>query len=541
MRNFILNTLLHLRMRFIGRYLWAPLMVKSKCPGQTQNELLMDIVASRVNTKFGREHHFAAIKSYADFKHNVAVQSYEDLRPYIEDAEKGIANSINLSAPLMYAQTSGTTGKPKYIPILKETIAQYKNSQHIFAYALFRAIPTVYQGKTLAIVSPAIEGKLDTGTPYGAMSGLIYKSMPRFVRAKYVVPPNVFELTDYEQKYFLIAAFALATKNITLIATANPSTLLKLEEVIRRKWGELINEINRGNQYGLKANPARAAELTALSHEESAAYFAEFWPKLTAVTTWTGGNCAALIPYVKKLLPLQTQIIEMGYLSSEFRGSITLDVKNNKSMLTLHENFFEFVELNSMDENELIFLTIENLEKGKQYHVYVTTQNGLFRYFINDLVEVDGWVNQTPTIRFVQKGKGVTNITGEKLYESHVINAMQTLTREQNIAVDFFMMIAEPDELQYSFFIESPVIQGFCDWLERYLGNLNIEFEAKRKSDRLKKTNIVFLKAGTSELYKQHCLAKGQREGQFKLLQLQYKKECSFNFSEHVREENENH
>ena len=272
------------------------------------------------DTAFGKEHNFSTIQSYEDFKTNVSVQSYEDLRPYIETQEQEKKPSLNTTQPIMYAQTSGTTGKPKYIPILKDTVKQCRQSQHLFAYAEYEGIPGVYDGKVLAIVSPAVEGHLETGTPYGSMSGLVYQSMPGFVHKKYVVPPEVFEISDYELKYYLIAAYALAEKNITLIATANPSTLLKIHKVIESHWDELIQDIKAGNKHGLPANPDRAKELTALASGNQPLTFAAVWPALKSVTMWTGGSCAVLIPSVRKLLPPTTKIVEMGYLSSEFRG-----------------------------------------------------------------------------------------------------------------------------------------------------------------------------------------------------------------------------
>jgi hypothetical protein len=36
---------------------------------------------------------------------------------------------------------------------------------------------------------------------------------------------------------------------------------------------------------------------------------------------------------------------------------------------------------------------------------------------------------------------------------------------------------------------------------------------------------------GTGEIYKRHMLAKGQREGQFKLVALQYAADCTFDFT----------
>ena len=98
----------------------------------------------------------------------------------------------------------------------------------------------------LGIRSPSVEGYLDTGTPYGYMSGFIYKSMPRLVRSKFVVPTEIFEIEDYELKYYLIAVFSLVEDNITLMATANPSTILKLGNIIGKQSHELVHNIKTG-------------------------------------------------------------------------------------------------------------------------------------------------------------------------------------------------------------------------------------------------------------------------------------------------------
>ncbi|MEM7617279.1 MAG: GH3 auxin-responsive promoter family protein, partial [Pseudomonadota bacterium] len=475
------------------------------------------------------------IKSYEDFILNVPIHSYEDLRLYIKDQEKYQKNFINISQPVLYAQTSGTTDTPKYIPILKNSLRQYKKSQHIVAYTEYKDISKVYDGKILAIVSPAIEGELKSKTPYGSMSGLIYQSMPRFFYNKYVVPPKIFQINDYDLKYYLISAFALAEQDITLIATANPSTILKINAVISEQWDNLVTEVELGNKYGLRPNPKRAQDLRELYSNKAKYIFADLWPNLKSVTTWMDGSCAVLIPILRKLLSQSTKIVEMGYISSEFRGSINIDVINNKCIPTIHENFFEFVERDEWENKNSNFLTIENIKKGKQYYVFVTTQNGLYRYFINDIIEVNGRFNKTPTINFVQKGKGVTNITGEKLYESQVIAAIQAFKKEIDLEFDFFVMIANQKSLGYSLYIETEQLIGSAKTFEKHLSNLNIEFKQKRNSGRLKPTSIMLLKSGTADSYKKYCIKNGQREGQFKMINLQYQQECSFNFDKYIR------
>lgn len=527
MMNLLLDGVTILRMALIRRILWEPLIRKTHDPQRAQNKLLVRILKHNKDTTFGQEHGFTNISSYEEYREAVPVNRYEALRDYVERQDREKKPYLSPDQPVMYAQTSGTTGKPKYIPISKRVVSQYRRSQHIVAYANYAAIPGVFKGMVLAIVSPAVEGRLDTGTPYGSMSGLIYQSMPAFVRAKYVVPPKVFEIGNYDQKYYLITLHALAEKNITMIATANPSTLGKLEKIMNDQSERLLEDIQA-------VNLKRAGELRELLSDKGALMFSDIWPNLKSVTTWTGGSCGDLIPALKKKLPPGARIVEMGYLSSEFRGGITVEVLENRQIPALHENFFEFVEKDDWGNKTPEFLTLDQIEEGKQYYILATTQSGLYRYDINDIIAVTGRFNNTPVIRFVQKGKGVVNLTGEKLYESQLVQAVAEFKEEAGVDFDFFVMLGYPESLEYKLFVEHEPINA--SGLEKHLNALNMEFDSKRKSGRLKPIKVLFVRDGTGEAYKRHCLKDGQREGQFKLAHLQYHRDCSFDFTEYARQ-----
>ena len=208
-RDVLLNALTDVEMLRIWQTLWKPFIEQSHQPQAVQDALLRDILAKNKNTRFGREHGFDSIDSYAGFCTAVPVHLYEALRPYIQEQEQEKTEAINAEQPVLYSQTSGTTGEPKFIPILPSTLSQHKDSQALFAFALKEGVPDIYKGSVLVIGSPVQEGVLYGGTPYGSMSGLILQSMPFSVRQKYVVPPEVFQIEDYRLKYLLIAAFAL--------------------------------------------------------------------------------------------------------------------------------------------------------------------------------------------------------------------------------------------------------------------------------------------------------------------------------------------
>ena len=189
------------------------------------------------------------------------------------------------------------------------------------------------------------------------------------------------------------------------------------------------------------------------------------------------------------------------------------------------------------DREEPGFLRLDELESGGEYYVFVTTKAGLYRYFMNDIVRVTGLWHATPTIEFVRKGRGVTSITGEKLSESQLVEAVQLATQNLGQASPFFVALAEPSSAHYSLWIEGleqgPKGNELSEAVESHLCRLNTEYAQKRASGRLAALQTRWLRSGAGDAYKKHMLAEGQREGQFKVQPLQYLEECQFPFGDY--------
>ena len=531
---------------WIRKKYYIPFIKLTKNPEKNQWDLLKYILDLNKDTHFGRNHEFKSINSYKDFKNAVPINEYEDLRSYINQQEKTGEPYLNSQQPVMYAQTSGTTGEPKNIPILKATIESYKQSQSLFSYTQYSYDKEVYSGKLLAIVSPDIEGTLSTGTPYGAISGLIYKSMPTLLRYSYLLPFEIFTISDYDLKYYLICAFALSSENITLIATPNPSTILRLKDIIDTSLENLLQDIESGNLSWIKEidsekkqriiskfkpNKLRASQLRELKKKKRSLIMSDIWPNLRLITTWTSGNCSTLLPSLKAQLSSKSFIGEVGYMSSEFRGTVNLDIRNEIQVPTLNENFFEFVERDEWGSEGPVFLMLHEIELSKDYYIFVTTQNGLYRYFINDIIQVTGKYHNTPTIKFIQKGDGVISLTGEKLYEDQVNIAVLKVINKYNLKIKFYVMVAYSEELKYRLYIQQPFKSVYAQEIEQEISHLNIEYMEKRKSGRLMPLEVICVEKGTAEEFKKYNLDKGQREGQFKLIRLLSDKDCDFDFN----------
>src|SRR5688572_8111689 len=88
-------------------------------PSTYQEQTFQSLIRNASHTLFGKDHDFQAIKSHDDFKKQVPVRDYEDLKPYIEQVVSGKPDILWPGKPAYFAKTSGTTSGTKYIPISK--------------------------------------------------------------------------------------------------------------------------------------------------------------------------------------------------------------------------------------------------------------------------------------------------------------------------------------------------------------------------------------------------------------------------------------
>ena len=538
------NAALQLAMATRGRWAHDRLLRAAQSPREAQAKTLGAILRTCATTDFGRANGFASLADPDAFRRRIPVQDYEHLRPWIE---RQIATGRVVLAPeppIFYARTSGTTGQPKAIPVTRRVLRDLKRAQRAMAFVQHRD-SDAFAGCLLAIGGALCEERLQDGTMAGAVSGLIYGTMPAMVRAKYVLPPAVFAIDDYELRYAIIARLAVACADITTIATANPSTILRLLDQIRRDLPGIVPEIAAGEcalldrlkpgaaaavRQRIGASPARARALARLLADDDPVTPERLWPALGTVVTWLGGGCALAARTVAGLLPPGAQMIDFGYVASEMRGTIVIDADRDLALPLLEDVFFEFVPLEGWENGDRETLLIDELEEGRDYQVIVTTFGGLVRYPMNDVLRAGPRIENTPTLRFLRKGRGMTSLTGEKLSENQVSAALTEVSRRLGAAVRFCILLADAPRRRYRAFVEfagepcDPA--AFARGLDDELSALNIEYAAKRGSARLRAP-------GAGESYRKDCVASGQRETQLKLPCLQNAEECRFDFEAH--------
>ena len=202
------------------------------------------------DSQFGRDHHFGEIKNAADFRKRVPIRGYEGHEPYIDRVRQGETNALFCPGTevLMFAMTSGTTAKPKTIPVTRQSLGDYRDGWKIWGIQAFDAHPKIIeQGlrPILQLVSNWREQFTAGGIPCGAITGLTAHMQNRLVRTTYCMPPATMAIKEVEAKYY-VALRLSAYRDLGATMAANPSTLLGIAKLGDREKETLIRDLRDG-------------------------------------------------------------------------------------------------------------------------------------------------------------------------------------------------------------------------------------------------------------------------------------------------------
>ncbi|MDD5634077.1 MAG: GH3 auxin-responsive promoter family protein [Candidatus Omnitrophica bacterium] len=527
----------------------------TKDPILNQKKVLLEYLRRNKNTEYGKKFGFSRIRSIADYQKTVPMSDCTTLRPYIDKMREGATNILTSDKTIFFGTTTGTTSIPKLIPVTEYSRRKKAEIQDLWAYYIIRDHPDILDGKILAIVGSEIEYFTETGIPCGAESGHGYKNLLFVIRPLYVLPPQIFDIVDYESRYYCTLRIAM-THNITTIAALSPSTIILLCQKITLWKKRLINDIRKGTldpginipkdirrsiERSLRPKPKRAKELENILKEKKELLPKYFWPNLKLIECWKAGMSKL---YLKEL-PFffgNVPIRDFGCLSTEARSSIPISDTGAGGILAIKTNFYEFVPKEDMCKSVKRFLLCNEIEKGKEYFLIVTTPGGFFRYHIDDIITVVGFFNKTPMIEFVQKGLSASSLVGEKLYESHVIEAVNSAVDEHGLILKFFSASVQHNiPSRYIFLVEFGIEpsrekkKAFLDAIEKGLYKQNTEYESKRMQQLLAPPILKVVKEGEFEKYRAKRTRAGAHDGQFKVPELNPSPDFQNNFA--IKEE----
>lgn len=382
-------------------------------PLRAQREILGRMLARQQSSEFGKEHRFDPNWTVVDFQRNVPLRQYAEFEPWIDRITRGAAHVLTVDRVSHLIPTSGTSGAHKLIPYTAGLQQQFNAALGPWIRSLYRAQPTLRQGPAYWSVSPAIPEDNTSAIRIGFDDDTAYlgRWSQWWVQQTLAVPNDVRHLTDFTQFQFATLQHLVAARDLRLISVWHPSFLTLLLDALPDHWDQILAvlPIPRVRSLG-KIAPTDLAGI---------------WPDLKLISAW--GDAAATLPFgkLRRAWPWIT-FQPKGLIASECWTTIPY---RDQYPLAVTSHFFEF-----LDATGDVHLP-DALIVGRDYETVVTTAGGLYRYRTGDVVRVTGQLNATPTLRFIGRQSGVSDLCGEKLHETHVTEALLKAYRSHGMSV----------------------------------------------------------------------------------------------------------
>jgi hypothetical protein len=244
----------------------------------------------------------------------------------------------------------------------------------------------------------------------------------RLVRSVLAVPESLAEAPDTETALHFTALSLLRCREPRLIPVRHPSFLLLLLERMEAEWEALVEAVESA---GSSADRARAQGLRRAGPKDTQ----KTWPRLGLLSCWTDAGAAPAVPALRVRFP-GVPIQGKGLLATEAFSSLPYQ---GQRPLAIRSHLFEF-----LDPDGRAHLA-HQVREGETYTLVVTTSGGLYRYLTHDQVQVTGWLEATPTLRFVGRGDRTADLRGEKLTDAFVEEVIRRL-RAEDPQVGFAML-----------------------------------------------------------------------------------------------------
>lgn len=390
-----------------------------KNPIETQLALLRDITKRHQQTIFGKTHSFDQIRSVRHFQERCTPHSYDYFKPYIDQYFAGTRNALFNSNLLYFAQTSGTTGTPKLIPITFNTLTNYTMGVlRTACYYLSENITQnsqIIRGKWLYLPAPPIL-RYKSGIPVGYITGLLMLPFgAQFwhypLNYKLYAPLHLMHIRDVEQKFQAITNECLS-KNLTVLVGVTPVIVNLLEYILKFSNAQTISEVFPNLQFAI---------------------FSGVSPKYyeSRINRLIGHH----LPYREV------------YAASE--GMLAIQRSNKPQFTPLYDSVvFEFLPLRDSSDR----LMLHEIKKGMEYRLIITGHNGLYAYDIGDVVK---FVSEDPPEFIFSFRKGVVDLTDEKLTPAQVLTTIEVANAQHHCnTIDFVVIGTYSPKPHWIFLIE---------------------------------------------------------------------------------------
>jgi hypothetical protein len=492
-----------------------------------QLQVLREILRANEDTGFGRRYELKTITSARDYQTRVPLRSYEAYEPEIRRTAAGERSVLTRERVRLFEPTSGSGSATKLIPYTRSLQDQFQRGIKPWIADLFVNDPDLMRGQAYWSVSPATGGATRTsaGIPIGFDDDSAYVGGWRgaLVRAVMAAPASLRHIPDIGRFQYETLLALVRSDSLRLISIWNPTFLSIIVDGLLPNADSLLRDLHQ--------TPRRARALReALKASAAPERHTILWPHLRLVSCWADANAATPAARLAALFP-HARLQPKGVIATEGFVSLPLGGRDGCA-LAVRSHFFEFAPVDSQGSvDETSPLLPHELERGGRYAVILSTGGGLYRYRLNDVVEVAGHEAECPLIRFSGRHELVSDWFGEKLHEAHVAAVLSAA-----LGGGFAMLACDPElsPPAYVLYVESNSDDAtLLDAAVRIDESLrqNFHYDYARLLGQLGPVRVFRVERDAAETYVATAIRAGQRAGAVKLPALDRRDGWSARFS----------
>ena len=459
-----------------------------------QTDVMLRLTSRAAQTEWGRAHGFAGVRTYEDFAATSPINSYDDLKGYVERMVHGESDVLWRGRVTHFAKSSGTTSdRSKFLPVSRDALrdTHYRGGQDCVACYL-RQNPgsRILDGRALILGGSRSAADSTKESMVGDLSAILIENISPLVNLIRVPKKSTALLPDFEEKRDRIAREAIG-KNVSNLSGV-PSWMLSV--------------MNRVLEISGKDN------------------LTEVWPDLEMF--FHGG--VAFTPYrelYRRLIPSDKMHYMETYNASEGFFGVQTDAGDPAMSLMIDYGvFYEFIPLDELDKDNPQVLPLWAVETGRNYAMVISTSSGMWRYLIGDTVR---FTSCNP-YKFVITGrtKSFINAFGEEVIVDNAEKALHEACQKtgaevlEYTAAPIYMDASGHCRHQWVVeFTKEPADEAqFAQILDEALQRINSDYEAKRyKNITLQPLQLVKARKG---LFHDWLDSKGRLGGQHKVPRL---------------------
>ena len=475
---------------WLGKRIRKSLLNENDQAQAFQNEVLKNLLHTASNTAFGADHKFNSVSNHAEWTDAVPVRDYEELVPYMERAKAGELSVLWPGMPKYFCKTSGTTSGTKFIPLTQASVPNHIGSARnaLLNYIGETGKSNFVDGKMIFLQGSPELSRLDSGIPYGRLSGIVANHVPAYLQKNRMPSYATNCIEDWETKINRIVE-ETCKQDMRLISGI-PSWVQMYFELLLEKTGkQTIKEI-----------------------------FPNF-----ELFVFGGVNFAPYKSRFAELIGEEIPTIEL-YPASE--GFLAYQDSQEAEGLRLNINsgiYFEFIKAEEYFSENPKRYALHEVELGVNYALILSNNAGLWAYSIGDTVK---FVSLNPyRILVTGRIKHFTSAFGEHVIGEEVDRAMTQALTQLNFSVLEFHVApqVQPSEgLPYHEWIiefngEIPELSVLQELLDNKMQEQNVYYKDLIVGSVLQKLKITPVKNGAFNAYMK---SEGKLGGQNKIPRL---------------------